>query len=246
MGVGIYGFWYPDFFFKLNFGPCVIFLLYLFYCIKPIRHNLIFEVPIRKKASEDDQLLWNDFRAGSAIAYSTLIKKYSNLLFRYGIRFVQDRDFIKDCIQDVFFELWNRRTNINSTPSVKSYLLKSLRLRIFHEKSKWTSSEALDDDYCFEIEFNIESKLIESQTTEEVRLKIAAALNKLPRRQNEILYLRFYEGLDHTRISQIMGLSKQSSYNLLRESIMQLKQAWFAQLVSLLIVISLRVFNLLS
>ncbi|WP_207425106.1 sigma-70 family RNA polymerase sigma factor [Pedobacter sp. SYSU D00535] len=185
-----------------------------------------------KVIGDDDQALWSSYRGGNATAYNALIRKYSNLLFRYGIRFVPDRDFVKDCIQDVFFELWNRREAINPTGSVKSYLLKALRLRIFREKAKWTTSETLDDDYCFEIEFNVESKLIESQTTEEMRLRMADALNKLPKRQKEILYLRFYEGLDHERISQVMGLNKQSSYNLLHEAIMQLKHIWVGQLVT--------------
>ena len=190
-----------------------------------------------KEIAADDQCLWNNFRSGDTAAYTSLIKKYSNLLFRYGIRFIQDKDLVKDCIQDVFFELWNRRQNIGPTASVKSYLFKSLRLRIFREKNKWTASERLADDYCFEIEFNVESKLIEDQTNDEIRAKINHALNRLPKRQKEILYLRFYEGLDHTRISQVMGLSKQSAYNLLHESIVHLKEAWFQQIVLFLVLL---------
>jgi len=183
-----------------------------------------------KQITTDDQSLWNDFREGNSIAYTALITKYSNLLFCYGIRFIQDKDFVKDCIQDVFFQLWNRRENISPTASVKSYLFKSLRLRIFREKTKWTSTQSLDEDYCFEIEFNIESKLIEDQSAEEIRSRILYTLNKLPKRQKEILYLRFYEGMNHDRISQVMGLSKQSAYNLLHESIIHLKEAWFHQI----------------
>ncbi len=190
-----------------------------------------------KQISADDQSLWNDFRDGSSVAYTALITKYSNVLFCYGIRFIQDRDFVKDCIQDIFLELWNRRENINSTASVKSYLFKSLRLRIFREKSKWTTNQSLNEDYCFEIEFNIESKLIEDQTAEEMRSRISLTLNKLPKRQKEILYLRFYEGFNHDKISQVMGLSKQSAYNLLHESIIHLKEAWFQQTVLLFLLL---------
>ncbi len=184
-----------------------------------------------KSLRSDDQELWENFRAGSSVAYNELIRKYSNPLFRYGVRFVGDEDFVKDCIQDVFFELWNRRENIRPTASVKSYLFKSIRLRIFREKSKWTSCESLDDNYSFFIEFNVETKLIEEQTSKEVRARITRILNKLPKRQKEVLYLRFYEGLDHDRISQVMGLNKQSVYNLLHEAIQHLKEVWFQQLV---------------
>ncbi len=182
----------------------------------------------------DDQLLWNNFRAGDSVAYSRLINKYTKILFRYGIRFINDADFVKDCIQDVFFELWNRKDRINSTASVKSYLLKALRLRIFREKSKWENAEILNDDYCFDIEFNIENKLIQEQTSLENRIKIEQALNCLPKRQKEILYLRFYENLDHDRIALVMQLSKQSVYNLLHEAVNHLRKAWFEQVAVLL------------
>lgn len=184
-----------------------------------------------KQLIAHDQDLWNKFREGNADAYTALIKKYSNSLYQYGSRFMQDKDFVKDCIQEVFLTLWNRRDHINDTPSVKSYLFKSLRLKIFKEKSKLNLSEILDEDYCFEVQFDVENKLIEDQTGEEVKLRIANALNKLPKRQKEILYLRFYEGLDHAKISQVMGLSKQSAYNLLYESIIHLKETWFQQMV---------------
>ena len=190
-----------------------------------------------KQISADDQSLWNDFRDGSSVAYTALITKYSNVLFCYGIRFIQDRDFVKDCIQDVFLELCSRRENINPTASVKSYLFKSLRLRIFREKSKWTSTQSLDEDYCFQIEFNIESKLIEDQTSEEIRSRILFTLDRLPKRQKEILYLRFYEGMNHDKISQVMGLSKQSAYNLLHESVHHLKEVWFQQMALLLLLV---------
>jgi len=164
-----------------------------------------------------DQQLWAGVRNADKQSYSNLVGRYTNLLFRYGIRFVNDEDFIKDCVQDVFLSLWNCRNTINDTASVKSYLFKSLRMRVFRERAKW-SNDALDDDYDFEADFSVEDKLIEEQTSSEIHFKISAALNKLPRRQKEILYLRFYEEMDHDRIAQVMGLNKQSVYNLLHEA----------------------------
>ena len=183
----------------------------------------------------EDQTLWDNFRGGDSVAYADLITKYSKVLFRYGIRFIGDDDLVKDCIQDVFLELWNRRERINSTASVKSYLLKALRLRIFREKAKWNTAQELDNDYCFNIEFNIEERLIDEQTSTENRLKIERVLNSLPKRQKEVLYLRFYEGLDHDKISQVMQLSKQSVYNLLHEAINHLRKVWFEQFALLML-----------
>jgi RNA polymerase sigma factor (sigma-70 family) len=176
--------------------------------------------------------LWNSFRSGSEAAYTCLMEAFANPLYRYGIRFVHDEDFIKDCIQDVFFELWNRREKISSTPFVKSYLFKALRQRIFREQSKWNDAEPLDENYQFAVELDTETAMIELQSSEEVKFRMAKILNDLPRRQREILYLRFYEELDQHRIAEIMGLNPQSAYNLLHESILRLRKHWLKEVQS--------------
>ncbi|AYL97627.1 RNA polymerase sigma factor [Mucilaginibacter celer] len=174
----------------------------------------------------DDSALWDLFRAGDEAAYTQLMKMYSKTLFNYGFRICQDKDFLKDCIQDVFLELWNRRLKISSTPAVKYYLFKALRLRIFREQAKWNRGEQLDDNYEFVVEFNIETKMIADLETIELSTRIQQVLNALPNRQREIMYLRFYEGLDFDNISQIMDLSKQSVHNLLQKAYKSFRSEW--------------------
>ena len=173
---------------------------------------------------DDDQQLWLSFRGGDHDAYNVLVRKHANLLFSYGCKFSKDEDFIKDCIQDVFFELWNRREKISQAASVKAYLFKSLRLRIFREQSKWNNSDSFEDTFLFKDEFNIESHLIQEQTTKEISAKLQTMLTSLTERQKEILYLHFFEDVDHDGIGRIMGLNKQSVYNLLYRSITTLRK----------------------
>ena len=174
----------------------------------------------------DDSELWDLFRAGDEIAYTKLIKQYSKMLFNYGFRICQDRDFVKDCVQDVFFELWNRRLKIKATEAVKWYLFKAVRLRIFREQSKWNKSEPLDKGYEFLVEFNIETKMIADAESAVLAAKIRQILNNLPARQREIMYLRFYEGLDFDNIARIMDISKQSVHNLLQKAYKNFRSKW--------------------
>lgn len=174
----------------------------------------------------DDSILWDLFRAGDEAAYTRLMQKYSRPLFNYGFRICQDKDFLKDCIQDVFLELWNRRLKISSTPAVKYYLFKAVRLRIFREQSKWNRGEPIDEKCEFIVEFNIESKMITDLETLELSTRIKQVLNTLPPRQREIMYLRFYENLDFDNISQIMEISKQSVHNLLQKAYKNFRSEW--------------------
>jgi RNA polymerase sigma factor (sigma-70 family) len=49
-------------------------------------------------------------------------------------------------------------------------------------------------------------------------------LNKLPNRQKEAIYLKYYSGLKATEISEIMGINYQSVVNTLHKAIKSLKQ----------------------
>ena len=174
----------------------------------------------------EDSELWDLFRAGNQLAYTQLVNKHYTQLFNYGRRFCRDRDFLMDCIQEVFYELWKRKEKINSTPSVKWYLFKAVRLRIFRDQSKWTKNEELSDNYDFLVEFNIESKIIHDKEINDLSIKIKNILNGMPPRQQEIMYLRFYEGLALDQISDIMGISNQSLRNLLQKSYKNFRTEW--------------------
>jgi RNA polymerase sigma factor (sigma-70 family) len=179
-----------------------------------------------KQITSNDSELWDLIREGNELAYTQLIKKYTKPLFNYGYRFFQDKDFLKDCVQDVFFELWNRRSRISATPAVKWYLFKAMRLRIFREQSKWTKSESLDESYDFLVDFSVESKIITDFENVALNSRIEQVLNALPSRQKEILYLRFYENLDFESISQMMDISKQSVHNLLQKAYKSFRTEW--------------------
>ena len=183
------------------------------------------------KVYDNDQQLWSNFKAGNHDAYTTIIQRYFNPMFIYAIRLSKDQDFVKDCIQDVFYNLWKRRENISHAESVKSYLFTAIRFRIYREQKKWNNFDELNDDYAFDAEISIEVKLIEDQNTVELKRKLETVLKNMPPRQKEILYLRFYENMDHGRIAEIMGLNQQVVYNLLHKSLLRLRKDWGVLLI---------------
>lgn len=177
------------------------------------------------KGLADAADVWARFLKGDEDAYSCIIRRFARPLFNYGIRFSSDRDLIKDCMQDVFFDLWNKRSRISETSYVQAYLFKALRLRIFRERSKWEPMESVED-IPFLGEFDIEMKIIEEQSNKEINERIKRVFNSLPRRQKEIVYLRFYENMAHDKICTVMGLTRQSVYNLLQKALNKMRKEW--------------------
>ena len=173
-----------------------------------------------------DEKTWDLYLTGDAAAFETLMKRHYQTLYNYGSRFTKDHELIKDHIQELFLSLWKNRTGIQSTISVKHYLLKSLRRKLFRtiNKSKFISS--MDETY-FDAGFNmvlpVEADLVLQEKLTELSFKVRSVLEKLSRRQQEIIYLRFYMDADINHIADIMGLEHQSVYNLLHEALKRFK-----------------------
>jgi len=169
-------------------------------------------------------------------AYNAVISKYSKNLFDFGIRFCQDEEVVKDCIQQLFLELWNKNFDMARRDTLKAYLLKAIRNRVNREKEKWSKNQSLDQEYDFLLEFDIENKMIAEATDFELADKVKKALNALPPRQREIIYLRFYEGLDMKQVSNVMDLNLQSAHNLLQKAYQKIRGDWqlFLLIISLL------------
>ena len=178
----------------------------------------------------DETLLWQSFKSGDRNAFARVLDLYYPLLLNYGIRLENDREFVKDCLHDLFLEIWNRRQKLDEVHHLKSYLLTSLRRKLLREsrRLRWfREAKEVSDDYTFEVQFTIESYLIRNEIQHEDLKKLQLNLDKLTKRQREIIYLRFYQELEYDEISRIMEINYHSAVNLIYEALKLLRKNWF-------------------
>ena len=170
---------------------------------------------------------------GNADALASLMRMYYDGLYSYASRFTKDDALIKDCIQEVFISLWQRRNTTNNILSCKYYFLRAIKnkiLKALHKNSRTTS--LAPGEYEFYYEFSIERLIVEKQISDEKADRLRNTLSLLSRRQKEIIYLKYYQYLDHGQIAELMNISRQSVYNLLHESINKLREFWHAEFVT--------------
>jgi RNA polymerase sigma factor (sigma-70 family) len=168
-------------------------------------------------------------------ALALLMEKYYVDLYNYGSSFTRDEGLIKDCIQEVFISLWQRRETATSILSPKYYLLRAVKNKVLkstHRNSRITDTVCQEKEYDFFHEFSIEKIIIEKQLSEEKAVKLKRIVSFLSKRQQEIIYLKYYQHLDHGQIAELMTITTQSVYNLLHETIQKLKTVWHSEFVS--------------
>ncbi|WP_128546364.1 RNA polymerase sigma factor [Larkinella soli] len=181
-----------------------------------------------------EQVLWQAFRLGDRKAFAALLDQYYALLLRYGLRLCPDRDLVKDCLHDLFVDLWNQRERLDAVRSIRAYLLISFRRKLLKETRKhrrFESTEAMGDEYAFDVQFAVETGLIQEEMQQENQLKLRHLLEQLTKRQREALYLRFYQELDYDDIARMMSIQYHSAVNLVYESLRLLRKNWFLTLL---------------
>lgn len=191
--------------------------------------KLMVKLPDNQSTFSDLQL-WIQLKNGSELALGKLIKKYFNTLQNYGYKFVRDEDFVKDCVQEVFIEVWQRRDRLSTPDSVRAYLLSSVRKRVLREGFRQQiikEDEPLDleNNWHF-VELPHERLMIEEEHEAQLKHKIGALLNQLPKRQREAIYLQFYQNLEREEIAQIMDIHPQSVSNLLQTAFKLFRENW--------------------
>lgn len=167
--------------------------------------------------------LWRSFQTGDRAAFECLYDNHIQQLIAYGGRITSDRNLVQDCIQDLFVELWESREKLAPARSIEHYLLKALRYKIVRQLQR-NRSEALEETQ-FPVQYeNAESRLLNFETTLLNAKQLKAALDQLPKRQKEAIYLRYFQELSNEEVAQIMGVNYQSACKFIYTALKTLRQ----------------------
>lgn len=173
---------------------------------------------------EKDHKIWEDFKDGDESALSYIYFQYFHSMFQYGIRFKNDPEFIKDCIQDVFFKLIQAGERLGTTENIRFYLFRALKNDIYKEISKSKKIELVEFVALkFDAPFKLEEEIAEKENATNKEMALLKALNELSDRQREVIYLRYECGMEYDQICDIMQLKNDSARKLVFRAIKSLK-----------------------
>jgi RNA polymerase sigma factor (sigma-70 family) len=183
----------------------------------------------KQRIAEENEVLlnlWHQSQAGDSLAFCQLADKQYRTLFNYACNFTSDREFIKDAIQDLMIHIWERRQNIQ-IQFVSIYFLRALRNQLMQEFRRSNGSHPLldiDEAYQLSDYQTVETEIERKELLSENQVKVRCALEGLPRRQKEAVFLKYFEGMDNEQIADLMQVNRQSVANLLFKAITTLKK----------------------
>ncbi|AYB31955.1 RNA polymerase sigma factor [Chryseolinea soli] len=157
--------------------------------------------------------LWDSVCQGSENCYATFHYHLYPGLISYARGLVSYEEVAEDLVQDLFVKMWVKKEQIGRIENVKGYMYRAIRSICFNHlksaKKKQTPIDPLDEDF----QISYEDMLAQDETQTFRKQQIERALNGLPARQREILYLRFFEKLEYEQIVEVTGVKYQSVVN---------------------------------
>jgi len=209
-------------------------------CIESIDHTPLKLIFLKQKLKDRSQWanLWLRYRSGDLSAFTEIYEEFVDVLFAYGSKITHDRELLKDCIHDLFYNLHRYNPVLHHPEYLEFYLFRSLKNLIIQRVKKGKFESSLDDKSLskFELMFNVEQDNFDLEL-DEIRLKaLRKILNTLDPLKRELLFLKFYTGLNYPEIGQLLKMNPDTVKKQIYRTLEHLRGKFGKKLIDLLVV----------
>lgn len=159
-----------------------------------------------QKNDFDDQFWIENIQKGDEESFEFLFKKYFLPLTRFAWRYVNSKAIAEELVQEIFAIVWEKRKDLDTTGSVRSYLYSSVRNLSINHLNHHEIKNRYDKQWTSQRE-NPEIKFHDEIREEQIRNAIATAIEELPQRSKMTYKLHRYDGLTYQEIAEVMEVS---------------------------------------
>jgi RNA polymerase sigma-70 factor (ECF subfamily) len=152
---------------------------------------------------EIDLFLWSKVRTGDKEAFELLFHKYYSVLCILSKRYTDDISLAREVIQSLFIYLWEHRTELTITSSLKSYLFQATRYNSirYMEKGRKRGThldklpEKEDRNFFDHVEYA------------ELQGKILETIESLPQQCKRVFTMSRFDQLKYADIAEKLDIS---------------------------------------
>jgi RNA polymerase sigma-70 factor (ECF subfamily) len=140
-------------------------------------------------------------------AFKELYLAYFDRLYKFAFSILHSAEFAEEAVNDVFLNIWQKRSTLKNIASLSSYLFISTKNTSFNYLSKFRKERntSLDD-----VLVRFETDELTPETaffTAEIRSEIEQAINQLPPKTKLVFQMAKVEGMKYKEIADILNIS---------------------------------------
>lgn len=188
--------------------------------------------------AHNDAAVVDAIKGGSYSAFERVFKTHYGPLCAFAMGYLKDKDATEEVVQQVFYNVWDRRKTTNITSSFKAYLYQAVRNHCLntlkHEQVKASAhGELLRGEEPGE-ENNLESI--------ELKERIDAAISELPTERQKIFRMSRFEELKYKEIAEKLQISVKTVENQMGKALKHLRES-LSELMPIVIWLLTNFFN---
>lgn len=154
---------------------------------------------------DDWQLLDDYVTRNSEDAFRTLVERHGAMVYHVALRRVGDRCRAEEITQAVFIALARKAGRLPRGTLLSGWLFRATRFAVLNMVREDSRRKR------YEQEASVAETLVstgESECMEQGSIVLIDALEALPRRDREVILVRFFEDKSHRQIAETLGISE--------------------------------------
>ena len=173
--------------------------------------------------SQSEEALLSELRSGKEQALDHLFRTHYTFLCQVVFRMIGDANQAEDLVQEVFYELWRKRAQLNINQSIRAYLKRSAvnRTLNFIRDRKLV----VDDESALPLDLaSSEAGATQQLQAQELQQQIHAAIDELPERCRIVFSLSRFEHFSNQQIADELDISVKTVENQMTKALRYLRE----------------------
>ena len=173
---------------------------------------------------ETDEALVVSLRQGNKAALAILYDRYSRLTYTVAFRVLNSQPEAEDLVQEIFLNLWQKQTYNPARSSLSRFLSTVTRNRaIDRVRSRSNRRRILKGLVPQAQPVDAFSMPVEQASLDERSQRVRNALQTLPDKQRELLWLAYYHGFSQSEIANHTNIPLGTVKSRMRQGLLKLK-----------------------
>jgi RNA polymerase sigma-70 factor (family 1) len=171
---------------------------------------------MKNRPVENEGKLVKSLSKGNLLAFNTLFGKYSGRLYHFAYGYLKSEAESEELVQEVFTRIWEKRKELKSELSFKSFLF-TIAFNII--KKHFRKETSFSDYFKTKIHEDFDLQTTQQITYNSLYQYVTALANQLPERRKEIFIKSRFEGLSIKEIAEELKISHKTVENQLTDAL---------------------------
>lgn len=171
----------------------------------------------------DESLLIQRLTGNDRGAFEQIFRTYYTDLCKFCLKYVRDEQIAEEIVQEVFINIWERRSSLTITTSIKSYLFTAIRNRSFNYLKLQLPKEQKKVDLDG-VGFIEEDSREQEMIMDELREYVNDAIESLPNKCKIIFNLSRNGGMTYKEIAEELDISVKTVENQIGLALKKLRE----------------------